>query len=53
MLVRNLIQRTANLDGVDYIWGFQFKSLKNIDDWLKRRKIYFENEGLYITYQIF
>lgn len=50
---KKLIQQSAKLDGVDYIWGFQFKSLKNIDDWLKRRKIYFENEGLYITYQIF
>jgi len=37
---------------VDYIWGYQFKSLKNIDDWLKRRKIYWENDGLYITYEM-
>jgi len=48
-----LIEYPKNIPGVDYIWGFQFKSLKNIDDWLKRRKIYFENNALYITYQIF
>jgi hypothetical protein len=34
------------------VWGYQFKSLKNIDDWLKRRKIYYENAGVYITYQM-
>ena len=39
--------------GYDYIWGYQLKSLGNIDDWLKRRKIYADTEGLYVTYQIF
>jgi hypothetical protein len=49
---KKLIDYTQNLD-VDYIWGYQFKSLKNIDDWLKRRKIYLETETLYLTYQKF
>ena len=39
--------------GADYIWGYQLKQLDNINDWLKRRKIYHENPGMYITYQIF
>jgi len=50
---KKLIEYPKSLPGVDYIWGYQFKSLKNIDDWLKRRKIYFENNAFYITYQIF
>jgi hypothetical protein len=50
---KKIIEYPKNLNGVDYIWGYQFKSLKNIDDWLKRRKIYYENSGLYITYQLF
>jgi GNAT superfamily N-acetyltransferase len=39
--------------GADYVWGFQFKKLENINDWLKRRKIYSETSGMYTTYQIF
>jgi|LauGreDrversion4_2_1035121.scaffolds.fasta_scaffold555560_2 GNAT superfamily N-acetyltransferase len=39
--------------GVDYIWGYQLKALDNINDWLKRRKIYLQTPGLYVTYQIF
>ena len=50
---KKIIEYPKNLNGVDYIWGYQFKSLKNIDDWLKRRKIYYENDGIYITYQLF
>lgn len=50
---KKLIEYPKNLPGIDYVWGFQLKSLKNIDDWLKRRKIYFENAILYITYQVF
>jgi hypothetical protein len=49
---KKLIEYSQNIPGIDYIWGYQFKSLKNIDDWLKRRKIYFENDQFYITYQI-
>jgi len=33
----------------DYIWGMQLKSLKNIDDWLKRREIVADMGGMYIT----
>jgi GNAT superfamily N-acetyltransferase len=50
---KQLINYSQNIPGIDYIWGYQFKSLKNIDDWLRRRKIYWEGKGLYITYQIF
>lgn len=50
---KQLIDYPQTLSGVDYIWGYQFKSLKNIDDWLKRRKIYIETSGFYITYQLF
>lgn len=39
--------------GADYVWGFQLKDLENINDWLKRRKIYSETSNMYITYQIF
>jgi GNAT superfamily N-acetyltransferase len=39
--------------GYDYIWGYQLKQLDNISDWLKRRKIYLDNEQMFITYQIF
>jgi hypothetical protein len=39
--------------GADYIWGLQLKSLGNIEDWLKRRKLYADVGQMYITYQIF
>lgn len=39
--------------GYDYIWGQQLKELDNINDWMKRRKIYAETPGMFITYQIF
>ena len=39
--------------GADYIWGLQLKDLGNIDDWLKRRKLYADVGQMYITYQIF
>ena len=49
---KKLIEYPKSIPNVDYIWGYQFKSLKNIDDWLKRRKIYYENNVFYITYQL-
>lgn len=49
---KKLIEYSRSIPGVNYIWGYQFKSLKNIDDWLKRRKIYWENDDLYLTYEI-
>jgi GNAT superfamily N-acetyltransferase len=33
----------------DYIWGYQLKLLKNIDDWLKRREIIYETSDMYVT----
>jgi hypothetical protein len=50
---KKLIEYTKSIPSVDYIWGYQLKSLKNIDDWLKRRKIYAENDYMYVTYQLF
>ena len=35
-------------DRYDYIWGMHLKSLKNIDDWLKRREL-ISDQGCYIT----
>lgn len=35
--------------GIDYIWGQQFKTLGNLQDWLKRRYLYAETENVYIT----
>jgi GNAT superfamily N-acetyltransferase len=49
---KRLIEYPQTL-GADYVWGYQLKDLENINDWLKRRKIYSESEGMYITYQIF
>lgn len=39
--------------GYDYVWGQQIKQLDNINDWIKRRKIYADTGGMFITYQIF
>jgi hypothetical protein len=50
---KKLIEYPKTIPGVDYIWGYQLKSLENIKDWLKRRKIYAETPYLYITYQLF
>ena len=50
---KKLILYPQTIAGVDYIWGMQYKSLENIDDWLKRRKIYLENPDFYTTYQLF
>ena len=49
---KKLIEYPKTL-GVDYVWGLQLKQLENINDWLKRRKIYSESSGMYTTYQIF
>lgn len=49
---KKLIEYTQERLDYDYIWGMQLKSLENINDWLKRRKIYYENPSLYITYRM-
>ena len=36
---------------IDYVWGLQYKSLNNLDMWLKRRKLAAENDELYVTVQ--
>lgn len=51
-LGKTLIDYPATL-GYDYIWGYQLKTLENINEWLKRRKLYVQTAGLYVTYQIF
>lgn len=35
--------------GFDYIWGQQLKTLKNLDNWLKRRVLIGETGGVYVT----
>lgn len=35
--------------GYDYIWGQQLKTLNNLSDWLKRRKLIAETKSVYIT----
>jgi DNA polymerase III alpha subunit (gram-positive type) len=47
-----LINYPATL-GYDYVWGYQLRALDNINDWLKRRKIYSETGNMFTTYQIF
>jgi hypothetical protein len=37
----------------DYIWGQQLKTLGNLKDWLKRRYLYAETDGVYITIEKF
>jgi hypothetical protein len=37
---------------VDYIWGGQEKSLNNINDWRKRREIYYDGPDFYLTFQM-
>ncbi len=41
------------LDGIDYIWGSQFKSLNNLRDWLKRRKLICETKYINVTMEFF
>lgn len=36
-------------DEYDYVWGYQLKSLNNIDDWLKRRYVIGETDHAWIT----
>lgn len=48
---KKLIEESQTALDADYIWGMQLKSLKNIDDWLKRRELYYETPTYYITYQ--
>ena len=50
---KKLILYPRTIPGIDYIWGYQLKSLNNIDDWLKRRKLYMDINYMYITYEIF
>lgn len=38
---------------IDYIWGQQFKSLNNLEDWLKRRELIGETSDVYITAELF
>lgn len=38
---------------IDYIWGYQLKSLGNLNDWLKRRKLLYQTDDCYVTIEIF
>lgn len=48
----NMLKDYSENMGYDYVWGIQHKSLKNINDWLKRRKIVFESDNTYCTVKI-
>lgn len=39
--------------GVDYVWGQQLKTLNNLPDWLKRRKLVGETKSVYVTLELF
>lgn len=39
--------------GFDYVWGQQYKSLNNLDEWLKRRTLMGESEYINITAEFF
>lgn len=49
---KKLIEYTQNNLNYDYIWGAQFKSLNNINDWLKRRDMYADLGKVYVTYRL-
>ncbi len=38
---------------VDYVWGQQHESLNNLNDWLKRRKLFGHINECYITAEIY
>ena len=39
--------------GFDYIWGQQLKTIGNLHDWLKRRKLIAQTKTVYITLELF
>jgi hypothetical protein len=39
--------------GFDYIWGQQYATLNNLDDWLKRRVLIAQSEEVNITAEFF
>ena len=47
------LKDTSKVIGYNYIWGLQFKTLGNLDYWLRRRELVGETEDCYITAQIF
>ena len=49
---KKLIEYSRNYLSADYIWGMQDKRFNNLNDWLKRRKLYYTGEFFYITYEI-
>lgn len=49
----NQMKEFSKTLGYDYIWGQQFRSLGNLNDWLKRRELVGETEYVYITAQKF
>jgi GNAT superfamily N-acetyltransferase len=54
---RLLIEKPYELfsNEYDYIWGMHLASLKNIDHWKKRRKMYNEKKGasIYLSYAFY
>lgn len=49
----NKLKDYPNILGFDYIWGQQFKTLNNLDDWLKRRQLIAVTNDCYITAEFY
>ena len=45
----SLMKNAVRSLGADYLWGIQLKSLKNLKEWLHRRRLVAENEEAYLT----
>lgn len=45
----SLMKNAVRSLGADYLWGVQLKSLKNLKEWLHRRRLVAENEEAYLT----
>lgn len=45
----SLMKNAVRSLGADYLWGSQLKSLKNLKEWLHRRRLVAENEETYLT----
>lgn len=51
--IRDYARNYYKSQGFDYFWGYQFKSLNNIDNWLKYREILEYDDNMYVTVEFF
>lgn len=49
--LKDWLEEYAIANNYSFIYGLHFKTLHNIDSWLKRREIYAEDSGFYKTIQ--